>query len=182
MPGASCPQDGPPSSQPGSQPSGPTTKPSGGKDDPIDLGPIFDELAEQGDPGCGTCFQINPRGLGMKVTVSVDRIDPGCKKSKKDLEGQLKSLAELAKVKFWFTGYEQQCEDGCSCTDKKSLPKARYTFSRTFTDVYLEYTLIPPGPKKDGCTGRFTLTFSLQMDGWYGKCVRPKGDEGGSSM
>jgi len=175
MPGPSCPQDGSPSSQPGSQPSGPTTNPSGRKGDPIDLGPIFDELAEQGDPGCGACFRINPRG-DMKVTVSVDQINSGCKKSKQKLEEQLQSLVRLAKIQYWIFGYEQKCEDGCSCTDKKPIPRAHYTFSRTFTNVYLEYQLAPPGPKEDGCVGSFTLKFSLEMDGWYGTCVRSNGD------
>ncbi|MCC6357300.1 MAG: RHS repeat-associated core domain-containing protein, partial [Phycisphaerales bacterium] len=142
-------------------------------DDPIDLDSIFDAVASQGDSGCGTCFRINPRGWTIKSSATVDRIDAGCKKTKSQLEKEWKLLVGLAKKLYWFTGFEQECEAGCQCKDKKAIPRGYYTFNQRLNNVYLEYDLIPkPGPKKNGCTGDMTITFTMEMDGWYGKCAR----------
>ncbi len=173
------------SSQPSTQPGDPTFPGEGTEGDPRDITSIYDFLLNTGDPGCGVCFRINPRGDASKFSMKVIvlRVDPGCPKSKEDLEKKLAGLGDLSKMLFWVFGYEEKCKADrkrpphsehkkckCECVNKKKLPRMFYKFEKTFRNAYLEYSLIPPGPVDGGCTGDFKLSADLEMDGWYGQC------------
>jgi RHS repeat-associated protein len=167
---------------PTSQPDGPGFPGSGEKDDPRNITSIYDFLNTAGDPGCGVCFRINPRGFEFSK-ARVLRVDPGCSKSAKQLEEDLAFVAQLAKINYWLNGFEEKCKADkqhpshaghsgceCECVNKKKLPRMHYTFHRVFRRVFLEYQLIPPYYKPKGCTGDFRLTATLKLDGWYGEC------------